>query len=139
MDHVSLRITHWPFAVNFRERNISFFFLVGLVLVICQDLVLSLVIMKLLRVVVFLVLLVGVLCSVSNINLNPTGIYPKISTKGGLYVSIVMLIYVLFAELGYLPYRYKGKRSVDTVGGGANRLLNNPYIFGDRNSVLQVN
>lgn len=66
--------------------------------------------MKLLRLVIFFVLLVGVLASVSNINLSPTGNYKEISTKSGLGVSIAILIYLLFAELGYLPYRFRGRK-----------------------------
>lgn len=89
--------------------------------------------MELLRIVIFLVLLVGVLASVSNINLNPTGYYAKLSPKGGLYVSVVLLIYVIFAELGYLPYRFRGKKKRSALGG-----LMNPYLVGDRESVLQV-
>lgn len=90
--------------------------------------------MDLLRTAVFLTLLSGVLAIVSNINLNPTGIYPKISTKGGLYVSIVMLIYLLFGELGYLPWlRFVGKKKRSVNGS-----LLNSSLFGDRNTVLTV-
>jgi hypothetical protein len=90
--------------------------------------------MKLLRVVVFLVLLVGVLSSVSNINLSPTGNYPPISTKGGLGVSIAILIYMLFAELGYLPFRFKGRKRRSAVS-----QLTNPLMLGDRDNILKVN
>lgn len=89
--------------------------------------------MKLLRVIVFLVLLVGVLASVSNINLNPTGNYAKLSTKGGLYVSVAMLIYLLFAELGYLPFRFKGRKRRSAMG-----QMMGP-MFGDRDVILKVN
>lgn len=90
--------------------------------------------MKLLGVIAFLVLLVGVLASVSNINLNPTGIYPQISTKGGLWVSITMLIYMLFAELGYLPYRFRGRKRRSAAG-----QVMGPLMSGDRDTVLKVN
>lgn len=90
--------------------------------------------MKLLRVIVFLVLLVGVLASVSNINLSPTGIYPEISTKGGLGVSIAVLIYMLFSELGYLPFRFKGRKRRSAVGQLSNRIR-----LGDRDAILKVN
>ncbi|XP_046655549.1 uncharacterized protein LOC124349087 [Daphnia pulicaria] len=89
--------------------------------------------MKLLRVVVFLVLLVGVLSSVSNINLSPTGNYPPISTKGGLGVSIAILIYMLFAELGYLPFRFKGRKRRSAVS-----QLTNPLMLGDRDNILKL-
>ncbi len=89
--------------------------------------------MKLLRVIVFLVLLVGVLASVSNINLNPTGNYAKLSTKGGLYVSVAMLIYLLFAELGYLPFRFKGRKRRSAIS-----QMMGP-MFGDRDVILKVN
>lgn len=90
--------------------------------------------MKILRAVFFLTLLSGVLAIVSNINLNPTGYYAKISTKGGLYVSITLLIFMLFGEFGYLPWlRFVGrkKRSAvsNIIGGG---------VPGDRNAILQV-
>ena len=90
--------------------------------------------MKIFRAVIFLTLLAGVLGIVSNINLNPTGYYARISTKGGLYVSITLLIFVIFRELGYLPFlRFVGRRKRSAVsnliGGG---------VPGDRNAVLQV-
>jgi hypothetical protein len=90
--------------------------------------------MKLLRVIVFLVLLVGVLASVSNINLSPTGNYPEISTKGGLGVSIAILIYMLFAELGYLPFRFKGRKKRSALS-----QLTSPLMLGDRDNILKVN
>ncbi|KZS13928.1 Uncharacterized protein APZ42_020573 [Daphnia magna] len=89
--------------------------------------------MKLLRVTVFLVLLVGVLASVSFINLSPTGIYPEISTKGGLGVSIAILIYMLFSELGYLPFRFKGRKRRSAVGQLSNRIR-----LGDRDAILKL-
>ncbi len=90
--------------------------------------------MDLLRTIFFLTLLSGVLAIVSNINLNPTGYYPKISTKGGLYVSIVILIYMIFGELGYLPWlRFVGKKKRSLNGN-----LLNSVIFGDRNTILTV-
>lgn len=89
--------------------------------------------MKLLRLVIFLVLLVGVLASVSNINLNPTGLYPELSTNGGLYVSISILIYMLFAELGYLPYRFRGKKR-----STMDNLLNPAMFMGNRDLILKV-
>ncbi|EFX87473.1 hypothetical protein DAPPUDRAFT_306352 [Daphnia pulex] len=89
--------------------------------------------MKLLRVVVFLVLLVGVLSSVSNINLSPAGVYPQISTKGGLGVSIAILIYMLFSELGYLPFKFTGRRRRSAVG-----QLTTPLMLGDRDNILKL-
>ena len=90
--------------------------------------------MKLLRVIIFLVLLVGVLATVSNINLNPTGNYARISTKGGMYVSIIMLIYVLFGEFGYLPFtRFVGRKRRSISGQMMGPML------GDRDTMLKVN
>ena len=67
--------------------------------------------MKILCVIVFLVLLTGVLATISNINLSPTGYYAKISTKGGLKVSITILIFMIFGEFGYLPFsRFVGRK-----------------------------
>lgn len=89
--------------------------------------------MKLLRLYAFLILIVGVLASVSFINLNPTGDYAKLSPKGGLYVSVVLLIYVLFGEMGFLPYRFKGRKR-----RSANDQIMNPLIMGDKDVVLRV-
>ena len=90
--------------------------------------------MKLLTVAVFFVLLSGVLAALSSISLQTAQSYAKISTKGGLYVSITILIFMLFGELGYLPYRFKGKKKRST-----NEMqLMNPALFSDRNTVLKV-
>lgn len=89
--------------------------------------------MKLVSVIVIVSLLAVVLASVSNINLGPTGNYPTISTKGGLYVSVTILIYMIFAELGYLPYRFKGKKKRSALP----RFMSG-NLFMDRNSALKV-
>lgn len=89
--------------------------------------------MRLLGLLAFLVLATGILASVSNINLNPTGDYAKLSPKGGLYVSVVILIYMLFAEMGFLPYRFKGRKRRSAMA-----QVMSPLIMGDRDVVLRV-
>ena len=89
--------------------------------------------MRLLVVLAFLALVTGILASVSNINLNPTGEYAKLSPKGGLYVSVVLLIYVLFAEMGFLPYRFRGRKRRSAMA-----QVMNPLIMGDKDVVLRV-
>ena len=90
--------------------------------------------MKIVRVIVFLLLLTNVLAIVSNINLNPTGNYAKISTKGGLYVSITILIFMIFGEFGYLPFsRFVGRKKRSAVS----QMMALSH-HGNRNLVLQV-
>lgn len=89
--------------------------------------------MKLARVTVVCSLGAVVLASVSNINLSPTGNYAQVSPKGGLYASVAILIYMIFSELGYLPFRFKGRKKRSAVSqllGGDN--------FSKRNSALKV-
>ena len=89
--------------------------------------------MKLLQVITLLTLLTSVLATVSNINLAPSGPYPPISTKNGIIVSTILLIYMLFGETGYLPFGFKGrkKRFLDNQ-------LDDPLLLKNKNAVLEV-
>ncbi len=88
--------------------------------------------MKLISVLLLFLLLTAVSASVSNIGIGQTGNFAKISPKGGLYVSIGMLMIVLIDELGLLnlPYRFKGKRK--------KRSFISHHLNQDRNSILRV-
>lgn len=90
--------------------------------------------MRIYLVTILLALIACVLASVSNINLNPTGNYAKISTKGGLWVSATILIYMLFAELGYLPFKFVGRKKRSAVSQMVSPLM----MFGDRTTTLKV-
>lgn len=90
--------------------------------------------MKLLTVAVFSLLLSGVLAALSSIALQ-TANYNSVSTKGGLYASITILILMIFGEFGYLPYRFKGKRKRFAT---PDERINFPSFLSDRNTVLQV-
>ena len=89
--------------------------------------------MELLRLITFLILINGILGIVSLVNLNPTGDYAKLSPKGGLYVSVILLIYVLFGELGYLPFRFKGRKKRSAIS-----QVINPLLLGNKDVVLRV-
>lgn len=89
--------------------------------------------MKLVRVTIVCSLVAVVLASVSNINLSPTGNYAHVSTKGGLYASVSILIYMIFSELGYLPFRFKGRKKRSAVS-----QLMSGDSFTKRNSALKV-
>ena len=89
--------------------------------------------MNLLKVALFLAFFSCALGSISQLNLNPTGNFAKLTTKQGLWVSIIILKILILGELGFFPYRFKGRKK---------RKIGRPdSLVGleDTNSVLQVN
>jgi hypothetical protein len=89
--------------------------------------------MNLLKVALFLTFVSCALGSISQLNLNPTGNFAKLTSKQGLWVSIILLKILLMGQMGYFPYRFKGRKKRKI--GGPDSLVG----LEDTNSVLQVN
>ena len=69
--------------------------------------------MKLFSLLVLLLAVGGCLSSISNINLSPTGNFAKLSTKQGLWTSVVLLQFLILGQLGVIPYKFKGRKKRD--------------------------
>ena len=73
--------------------------------------------MKLFIVVTLLLVIGGALASISQLNLNPTGNFAKLTSKQGLWVSIIILKLMLLGELGFFPYKFQGRKKRAAVSG----------------------
>lgn len=89
--------------------------------------------MKLFQTVVVSLLLDLAFTSISNISVGPTGNFAKISPSQGMYVSVILLVYVLFAELGYLPFKFVGKKKRSLITS-----VFSSSFFSDRDTALKV-
>ena len=91
--------------------------------------------MKLLQFIILSVLTIGCLASVSNINLGPTGYYPKVSTTSGLTISVIILTILILGEIGVVPFEYTGRKRRSIADSAE---LFNSSLIRDEKAVLQV-